>query len=63
MRRLPWPAEVGDHVIELAADETIACPCSHRRVIVGPGVVRVRRWRDGGLDMDHGDLAEIIDEA
>lgn len=56
---VPWPTETGEHTIALAADEMIHCPCGHDKVILGPGVVHVYRWRDGGLDMDHGDLAEV----
>jgi len=59
----PWPTEPGDYVITLAHDEYIHCPCSHHRVILGPGTVTATRWRDGGLDMDHGSLPEVIWES
>lgn len=60
MTTVDWPSEPGTHVIELADGDVIHCPCSHRRLIVGPGTVTVTRWRDGGLDMDHGDLPEVL---
>lgn len=56
---VPWPTESGTHTIVLAENEAIHCPCTHHRLILGPGTVTVTRWRDQGIYMTHGDLPEV----
>lgn len=38
--------------VELAAGEWMACPCSTKAAIYGPVTVEVRRYRDGGVEID-----------